>query len=80
MINSTRARDTQRDHDQRRELKTTLDRMGVSLTSSSFERVFARIREIADQSGEVSEDRLKAIVDDAVSGMEVFQGVADSYR
>jgi isopropylmalate/homocitrate/citramalate synthase len=80
MTNSTRMNNTQRDHEQRREFQSALNQMGVSLTSSSFERAFARVREVADQNGEVSKDRMRAIVDDAVSGMEVFQGVADSYR
>jgi isopropylmalate/homocitrate/citramalate synthase len=80
MTNSTKTDKAQRDRDQRREFQSALNQMGVSLTSSSFERAFARIREIADQDGAVSKDRMKAVVDDAVSGMEVFQGVADSYR
>lgn len=79
-MTNSRTDNTQPDQDKRREFETTLDRMGVVLTSSSFERAFARVREIADQDGELSSERMRAIVDDAVSGMEVFQGVADSYR
>lgn len=71
---------TKRDHEQREAFRGALDRMGVTLTSSSFELAFARIREIAHQTGEVPGDRLQAIVNDAVSGMEVFQDVADSFR
>lgn len=67
--------------EQRAAFQSALDEMGVNFTSpSSFERAFARTRDAADQNGEVAGDRLQAIVDDVVSGMEVFQGVADSFR
>lgn len=70
-----------KDGDQRAAFQHALDEMGVSFNSpSSFERAFARIKEAADDNGEVPGARLQAIVDDVVSGMEVFQGVADSYR
>lgn len=70
-----------RDGEQRAAFQSALDEMGVSFTSpSSFERAFARTKDAADQNGEVTGDRLQAIVDDVVSGMEVFQGVADSFR
>lgn len=72
---------TMKDGEQRAVFRDALDQMGVTLnSSSSFERAFARIKDAADQNGEVPGDRLQAIVDDVVSGMEVFQGVADSYR
>jgi hypothetical protein len=67
--------------EQRAAFQSALDEMGVSFTSpSSFERAFARTRDAADQNGEVAGDRLQAIVDDVVSGMEVFQGVARGAR
>ncbi len=60
--------------------QSALADMGVTLTSSSsFERAFARAMEAADDDGRVPGDRLQAIVDDAVSGMEMLQGVADSF-
>ncbi len=69
------------DGDQRVAFKTALDDMGVTFTSSSsFERAFSRSKEAADSNGEVRGDRLQAIVDEVESGMEIFQGVADSYR
>lgn len=69
------------DGDQRVAFKTALDGMGVTFTSSSsFERAFSRSKEAADSNGEVRGDRLQAIVDEVESGMEIFQGVADSYR
>ena len=67
--------------EQRAAFQTALDEMGVSFAShSSFERAFTRTKDAADHNGEVRGDRLQAIVDDVVSGMEVFQGVADSFR
>ena len=70
-----------KDGEQRAAFQHALDEMGVALgSSSSFERAFARIKDAADSNGEVPGPRLQAIVDDVVSGMEVFQGVADSYR
>ncbi len=70
-----------KDGEQRAAFQHALDEMGVTLkSSSSFERAFARIKDAVDQNGVLAGDRLQAIVDDAVSGMEVFQGVADSYR
>ena len=71
----------QMDREQRAAFKHDLDEMGVTLkSSSSFERAFTRAKEVADHNGEVTGDRLQAIVDEAESGMEIFQGVADSYR
>lgn len=72
---------TQQDGEQRAAFRHALDDMGVTLkSSSSFERAFARTKEAADNDGRVRGDRLRAIVDEAESGMEVFKGVADSFR
>lgn len=69
------------DGEQRAAFRYALDEMGVTFRSpSSFERAFARTKDAADQNGEVPGDRLQAIVDDVMSGMEVFQDVADSFR
>lgn len=66
--------------EQRAAFQNALEEMGVTLTSSSsFERAFARTRDAADQNGLVPGERLQAIVDDVVSGMEMLQGVADSF-
>jgi hypothetical protein len=70
-----------KDGDQRAAFQHALDDMGVMFTSpSSFERAFSRTKEAADVNGEVPGERLQAIVDDVVSGMEVFQDVADSFK
>lgn len=71
---------TLRDGEQRTAFKNALDDMGVTLkTASSFEHAFSRTKEAA-RNGEVGGDRLQAIVDEAESGMEIFQDVADSFR
>lgn len=72
---------TMQDGEQRLAFKSALDSMGVSFKSSSaFERAFSRTKEVAEKDGRVTGARLEAIVDEAESGMEIFQGVADSYR
>jgi hypothetical protein len=69
------------DGEQRAAFKNALDDMGVTLTSSSsFERAFSRTKQAASRNGVVTGARLRAIVDEVESGMEIFQGVADSYR
>ena len=71
---------TMQDPDQREAFRHALDERGMILTSSdSFERAFSRTKE-ASRNGVVTGARLRAIVDEAESGMEIFQGVADSYR
>jgi 2-isopropylmalate synthase len=67
-------------HSGRAALKHSLDQMGVSLTSAAFEQAFARMKEVADQIGEVPRDRIKVIVDEVMSGREILQGVAESFR
>ena len=69
------------DEEQRAAFKNALDDMGVTLTSSSsFERAFSRTKQAASRNGVVTGARLRAIVDEVESGMEIFRGVADSYR
>jgi 2-isopropylmalate synthase len=67
-------------HSGRAALKHSLDQMGVSLTPAAFEQAFARMKEVADQIGEVPRDRIKVIVDEVMSGREILQGVAESFR
>ena len=72
---------TMADGQQRAAFQTALEEMGVTFDSqSSFERAFARTKDAAGPNGEVPGARLQEIVDDVVSGMEVFQGVSDSFR
>jgi 2-isopropylmalate synthase len=67
-------------HSGRAAFKHSLDQMEVTLDRGAFEKAFARMKEVADQVGEVSEDRLHAIVDEVVAGTEILQGVAESFR
>lgn len=60
--------------------KHTLDDMGIQLSSSSFEHAFARMKRVADLTGEVSAIQVRAIVDEVVTGTEILQGVAESFR
>ncbi|HUF14672.1 MAG TPA: hypothetical protein VMQ46_02155 [Acidimicrobiia bacterium] len=72
---------TLRDGEQRAAFKEALDQMGVTLTSSSsFETAFTRMKEAADRYGQVPGHRIRAIVDEVESGMEILKGVSDSFR
>ncbi|MGH3650016.1 MAG: hypothetical protein ACRDU9_04845 [Acidimicrobiia bacterium] len=72
---------TLRDGDQRLAFQEALEQMGVTLTSSSsFETAFTRMKEAADRFGEVPGYRVRAIVDEVESGMEILKGVSDSFR
>ena len=67
-------------HSGRAAFKHSLAHLGIDLGHTAFEKAFGRMKEIADRSGAISEDQLRAIVDDVVSGMEVLDGVAASFR
>lgn len=70
----------QHDGEQRAAFRHALDEMGVTLGSSSFEWAFARTKSAADHNGQVPAPRIKAIVDEVVSGMETFQDVTETFR
>jgi 2-isopropylmalate synthase len=67
-------------HSGRAAFKFALDKIGIQLDASMFEAAFRRMKEIADQSGEISDSQLRAIVDEVVSGIEVLEGVASSFQ
>ncbi len=67
-------------HSDRASFKHTLDTRGIDLNPMAFEGAFARMKRTADQTGEVSEFQMQAIVDEVVSGTEILQGVAESFR
>jgi hypothetical protein len=71
---------TWQEGEQRAAFRNALDEMGVTLGSSSFEWAFARTKNAADHNGQVAGPRVKAIVDEVVSGMETFQDVTDTFR
>lgn len=60
--------------------KSTLKSMDIELSPIAFEEAFIRIRRAADQVGEVSDTRAQAILDEVISGSEMLQGVAESFR
>jgi isopropylmalate/homocitrate/citramalate synthase len=61
-------------------LKHALDQLGVALEPASFEAAFARMKEVADQTGEVSPTRLQTIVDEVLSDTEMLQDVVESFQ
>jgi 2-isopropylmalate synthase len=67
-------------HSGRAAFKFALDKIGIQLDPSTFEAAFRRMKEIADQSGEIPDSQLRAIVDEVVSGIEVLEGVASSFQ
>ncbi|MGB7860370.1 MAG: hypothetical protein WBM90_07725 [Acidimicrobiia bacterium] len=60
--------------------KRSLDAIGVELTTTSFEAAFARKQQMASGDAAVSETQMRALVDEVVSGTEIFEGVAESFR
>lgn len=67
-------------HSGRAAFRHTLEDMGTELGPDAFEQAFARMKRLADQTGEVSNVQMQAIVDDMVAGTEILQGVAESFR
>ena len=67
-------------HDQRADLNDWLAERGIDLGAAAYENATARIKETADRSGGVSEEQLYFIVDEVVSGMEVLDEVAASFK
>ncbi len=67
-------------HSGRAAFRHALDQIDVELSETAFEAAFARMKEMADQSGEVSPEQIRGIVDEVVSGLEVLDGVAASFR
>ena len=66
-------------HSGRAAFKHALAEMEISLNGASFETAFGKMKEVADQTGEVTRDRLQAIVDEVVSGDEMIRDVVDSF-
>jgi isopropylmalate/homocitrate/citramalate synthase len=66
--------------DQRTDLNDWLTERGIDLGATAYENATARIKETADRSGAVSDEQLHSIVDEVVSGMEVLDEVAASFK
>ncbi len=67
-------------HSGRAAFKHSLASLGVDLGPVAFEKAFLQMKKAADVQGEVSESQLRALVDEVVTGMEMFEGVAESFR
>lgn len=67
-------------HEQRAAFEHALADLKVELSPYAFEKAFARVRRVTDNPGDVPQEQLRFIVDDVVSGAEVLQGVAESFR
>lgn len=66
-------------HSGRAAFKHALNELGVALNPSTFEAAFARMKDVADQTGEVSPARLQTIIEELVSDTEMLQDVAESF-
>ncbi|MEA1903796.1 MAG: hypothetical protein U9N56_09745 [Actinomycetota bacterium] len=64
----------------RADLQRTLETMGIHLSTTAFERAFARVSMATNQWGTVTEAQVKAIAADASTGIEVHEGVVESFR
>ncbi|MFO7298640.1 MAG: 2-isopropylmalate synthase, partial [Actinomycetes bacterium] len=62
-------------HSGRAAFRHALQRIGVELDETSFDRVFARMKQVADQSGIINDTRLRAIVDEVVSDSHVVEAI-----
>lgn len=67
-------------HSGRAAFKHTLATLGVDLNPSLFEKAFMQMKTVADQQGEVNETQMRWIVADVSSGLETFEGVAESFQ
>ena len=67
-------------HDERSELNEWLAERGIDLGATAYENATARIKETADRSGAVSDEQMDSIVAEVVSGMEVLDEVAASFK
>ncbi|MGH8871401.1 MAG: 2-isopropylmalate synthase [Acidimicrobiia bacterium] len=67
-------------HSGRAAFRHSLDQLGIEVSSTAFEEAFARMKDLADHSGEVSPEQIRVIVEEVVSGIEVLDGVTASFQ
>jgi 2-isopropylmalate synthase len=67
-------------HSGRAAFKHSLAEIGIELNGTAFEKAFMRMKDVADQAGEVFQDRIRLIVEEVVSGVEVLDGVSASFE
>jgi isopropylmalate/homocitrate/citramalate synthase len=66
--------------EQRNNFNHWLSERGIDLGATAYEKAFARIKETASRSGGISDQQLGSIVDEVISGMEVLDEVAASFK
>jgi 2-isopropylmalate synthase len=66
-------------HSGRAAFKHSLAEIGIDLSGTAFEEAFAKMKDVADETGEVSPERIRLIVEEVVSGVEVMDGVSASF-
>ena len=67
-------------HSGRAAFKHSLTEIGIDLNGTAFEKAFTRMKDVADHIGEVSQERIRLIVEEVVSGVEVLDGVSASFE
>ncbi len=67
-------------HSGRAAFRHSLDQLGIEVSDAVFETSFARMKEVADRTGEVTPDQIRVIVEEVVSGIEVLDGVTASFE
>jgi 2-isopropylmalate synthase len=67
-------------HSGRAAFRHSLDQIGVELSGIAFEEAFARMKDVADHSGEVSKDQIRDIVEEVMSGIEALDRVTASFE
>jgi 2-isopropylmalate synthase len=67
-------------HSGRAAFKHSLAEIGIDLDGTAFEKAFTRMKDVADHVGEVSQERIRLIVEEVVSGVEVLDGVSASFE
>lgn len=68
------------DEMERARLKRSLKAMSVTLSPYAFEVAYARVSTARARGADLTDDQLKAIIDDVLSSSEILQGVAESFR
>jgi 2-isopropylmalate synthase len=67
-------------HSGRAAFRHSLEQLGIEVSDAVFETSFARMKEVADRTGEVTSDQIRVIVEEVVSGIEVLDGVTASFE
>ena len=66
-------------HSGRAAFKHTLARIGVELSDGDFDRVFNRMKQVADHNGALGDARIRSIVEEVVSDSQVMQAINQAF-